>query len=388
MKLRLAFALVGFVVLSPHLWAQGNFVYTNNDELGANTVSAFAVGKDGTLSEVQGSPFSTGGEGGGLKVGRLFASNRIRVTSTFLYASNAWTNDVSGFSIDPETGTLTAVPGSPFPTGGQGGWGVSLAITPDGRLLYAGNNGSSDITVFSIGLDGELTPIGDRVPAGDTVNGMTVAPSGRWLAVALTYEGPHGSVAMFSIDPKTGDLTAIKGSPFPVREPGGPGGWAAGVEINCASDALFVGEAALTTTVDVLAIDAQTGALTPIEGSPFMPSIGRNSNVPLLTPDDSFLFVSNQLSNSVTVFSVGEKHDLTLVPGSPFDTGGKSGGPSGMATNQEGIFLNTTKFFPDGVAVFGVPSDGVLKPVPGSPFPTSRRARLFSLAAYPSKTCK
>jgi hypothetical protein len=47
--------------------AQGNFVYTD-DNNSPNTVSAFTVAADGSLTLIPGSPFSTGGNGGGSDV--------------------------------------------------------------------------------------------------------------------------------------------------------------------------------------------------------------------------------------------------------------------------------------------------------------------------------
>src|SRR5215468_3297313 len=95
--------------------AQGTFVYTNN-ELFTNSVSAFSVAANGALTPVPGSPFLTGGIG----FGGLFASNGITtaIVKNFLYAANGGSDNVSAFSVDPATGVLTAVPGSPFPTGG------------------------------------------------------------------------------------------------------------------------------------------------------------------------------------------------------------------------------------------------------------------------------
>ena len=297
-----------------------------------NSVSAFAVGKDGSLTEVPGSPFLTGGRAGDNLRPRAYASNRIRVSNNLLYASNALSNDVTGFVIDAETGSLTPVPGSPFATGGSSGFGMSLALTPDGRFLYAGHGGfggSNNLRVFGIGPEGELATVGDLVPAGEGVNGMMVTPDGRWLAVALSLEGPHGALAMFGIDPETGELALAKGSPFPFEWAVEPDGRPAGVDINCASDTLFVGEGSLfgTTSVHVLNLDPKTGALTPIKGSPFTPGVGENSNVVLLSPDGFLLFVSNQESNSVTVFSVEEGGTLNLIPGSPFPGGGAGACP-------------------------------------------------------------
>ncbi len=392
MKLRLLCSLIVLGVCAANVWAQNQFVYTNNDPLPnalPNSVTGFSMDESGVLTQVPGSPFLTGGLGGG---GGFFASSRVVRVGNFLYASNSVSNDVSGFSIDPDTGNLTPLPDSPFPTGGVTGDGFSLAATPDGQFLYAAQDYSATIRTFGIDPgDGHLTPVGDLLPVGADIsaNGLKVSPDGRWLALSLTRVLPHGQVAMFSIDAETGAPTPVPGSPFPVRDPGGTEGRAAGVDINCASDTLFVAEATIgTTIVDVLRIDPDSGALAPIEGSPFTPGVGANSNVALLSPDDSLLFVSNQGSNSVTVLSVASDGSLTLVSGSPFDAGGGNV-PSGMATDPTGAFLYVTKVNHPGVDVFSVDSSGELTAVPGSPFLTGLpdHSALLSLTAVPGKTC-
>jgi len=103
-----------------------------------NTISAFVTEKIGALTDLPGSPYLTGGRGGG---GGFIASNRIVRVGNYFYASNSNTNNVSGFFIDAELGMLEPVPGSPFPTGGSSGSGFSLAVTPDGRFLYAARVG-------------------------------------------------------------------------------------------------------------------------------------------------------------------------------------------------------------------------------------------------------
>src|SRR5215831_15142134 len=88
-------------------WAQGTFVYTNNDRV-PNSISAFSVAANGALAPLPGSPFLTGGNGAS---GGFFASARITtaVVKDFLYAGNSGTNTVSGLAINPATGVLAAV---------------------------------------------------------------------------------------------------------------------------------------------------------------------------------------------------------------------------------------------------------------------------------------
>ena len=141
----------------------------------------------------------------------------------------------------------------------------------------------------------------DPVSTFNQPDGIKVTPDGSFLAVVLPNEGPHGSVAMFSMG-SDGSLTSIQ----PPRPFGRPSGNATGIDVTCDSGTVTVAEASGgTTLVDVFTLDPDTGLLTPVDGSPFNPPAGLNSNVPLLSVDDKFLFVSNQASNSITVLNVG-----------------------------------------------------------------------------------
>ncbi len=333
--------------------------YINNNRLGINTVSAFSVDVNGLLTPITGSPFVTGGSGIG---SGFFAANRLTtsVAGNFLFVANEQSNNISVFSINSVTGVLTLVPGSPFATGGTAGAGISLGVTPDNRFLFASSSGSLNVTVFSIAPNGALTSIpGSPFAVGADPDGIKVSPDGRFLSVALFGVD---AVGMFAIAPN-GALTPVPGSPFPAAGSGA----VAGVDINCASNLLFGGEANFGgTNVDVFGIGSN-GALTPIPGSPFnTPSIGSNSNVVVLSPADAHLFVSNQASNTITVFNVAANGGLSLVPGSPFaNTGGNQ--PQMMATNQAGTLLYVSNGNGT-VSVFRMGVDGTLTRVPGSPF--------------------
>jgi 6-phosphogluconolactonase len=144
----------------------------------------------------------------------------------------------------------------------------------------------------------------------------------------------------------------------------------------------------LPTIVDGYHIGSD-GTLTPVTGSPFMPGVGINSNVVVLSPDDKTLFVSNQFSHSVTAFHVAQDGSLSLVPGSPFFLRA-SGFAVGMATSQDGKFLYVVNNSPPMVAVFQVGGNGTLTEVAGSPFPTGVSSffnNLLALTAFPPKSC-
>ncbi len=380
--LRPLFLLSVLALFTANLCAQGDYVYTNNNVGGPNTVSGYSVAANGSLTPVAGSPFATGGMGEG---GGFFASGRITVCAVgnFLYVSNSGSNNVSGFSIDPGTGVITPVVGSPFPTGGiSGGLGISLAATPDGSFLIAGHGGSQNLRVFAKNPDGSLTPVGPLVPAGGLVDGMKVTPDGSFLAVVLPDVGPHGAVRIFRID-SAGGLTPM-GGPQTLRDPGAPDGVVTGVDVACDGITVAFGEATFgTTVVDVAILDHSTGVLTPIPGSPFGDNPGSsNSNVPLFAVSDDWLYVSNQFSSSVTVLWAD---DFSL-----FGFFGAGGGadqlPAGMATDQLGTHLYAAKFT-NFITVWNIDGGGNLTLAPGSPVNTGQPPGLLALTAFPPKSC-
>jgi len=353
-----------------------SFVYTNNNLNGPNSVTAFSVAANGTLTNI--GSFATGGSGAG---GGLVASNRARTCTmgNRLYAANDGGNSVSGFDINPFTGFLSLVPGSPFATGGIGrNFGISLDCVPNGKFLIAANGGSDNITVFSIAANGALTPVaGSPFAAGGIrPDGIKVAPNGQFLAVALISSD---AIDMFSIA-ANGALTPAPGSPFPSPAPEP----VAGVEINCASTFLYATQAISGgTNVDVFSI-APNGALTLVQTSN-NPGVGSNSNAGVLSPDDQFLFVTNQYSNSVTAFNVAANGTLSLVAGSPF--GGPGGLPSGIATNAAGTFLFTANFDTSTVTSFSIASNGALTFVGNFGTGQPGLSGLESLAVFPGKSC-
>lgn len=83
----------------------------------------------------------------------------------FAYVTNSVSGNVSAFVIDPTTGALTPVPGSPFPSGAEP---LSAAADPSGRFLYVSNGMSNDVWAYTINAtSGVLTPLpGSPFPAG------------------------------------------------------------------------------------------------------------------------------------------------------------------------------------------------------------------------------
>src|SRR5262249_18767995 len=71
-----------------------------------------------------------------------------------------------------------------------------------------------------------------------------------------------------------------------------------------------------SNNVSAFVIDASSGALGAINGSPFATRGGGPS---FLAASSSFLFVSDQTTNDVAAFAIANNGVLTAVPGSPFN---------------------------------------------------------------------
>src|SRR5260370_27849722 len=176
MKAPLSILTISLLAISTvGLHAQQNkYVYTN-DDTPANAVSAFLVdATTGALSGIQ--TLSTGGSGAG---GGAYAANRIAVSGNHLYASNDASGNISAFSIDPNSGFLTAI-GSPFSAGAA--WAdISLAASPDGKLLFAGLASNNTVAVLNIAADGSLSLASSTaLPASPAA--VKVSGDGHYLA--------------------------------------------------------------------------------------------------------------------------------------------------------------------------------------------------------------
>jgi 6-phosphogluconolactonase len=168
------------------------------------------------------------------------------------FVANDFSNQVSAFSVEPATGNLTLAPGSPYAVGDNP---QGLTVDPTGRFLYVNNVFGDTISAFSIDLQtSALTPIG-TFAAGDAP--QAIASSRRFLfATNLGLDtGGHYSVSVFAIDPSSGALTPVPGSPFPYA-----GGAPFSMALTPEGRFLYVSGG------PGFAVDRGTGALTPLAG--------------------------------------------------------------------------------------------------------------------------
>jgi 6-phosphogluconolactonase (cycloisomerase 2 family) len=132
----------------------------------------------------------------------------------FVYVSNSSDGSVAGYSLNLTSGVLTALTGSPFTAGfGAGAVTGAIAIDPTGRFMYVSDTQNSQLVALSINpTTGALTAItGSPFTTDSAPFAVTVDPSGHFVYVGNTA---LGTISMFTADPETGALTAVGGSPL------------------------------------------------------------------------------------------------------------------------------------------------------------------------------
>ena len=142
------------------------------------------------------------------------------------------------------------------------------------------------------------------------------------------------------------------------------------------------------SSITAYKLNANTGALTPLTGSPFV-----GVNVPnglAIAPNSHFLAASNVNGPSASVFRVDpDNGSITPVAGSPFPTPG-GGFPLQALFHPSGKFLyaGMQVCSTSNVWAFSVDaSTGALSPVPGAPFPGQTSIAgggVNSIALHPS----
>jgi 6-phosphogluconolactonase len=188
-------------------------------EPSGNALYEYAIGAGGVLSQV-GSPVT---------LPFLPENLAIDGLGKYLYVSNSvggcCTNQINGYKINSDN-SLTLVPGSPFTSNGLD---LNYALVqmqgdPTGKFMIGTtsciNNCDPNIYVLSIGASGAIAAVpGSPFPTTNSPTFVTVQPgSTGTLVYSFTVNGSAvgGQVEGFTLNPSSGALTAVSGSPFAV----------------------------------------------------------------------------------------------------------------------------------------------------------------------------
>ena len=173
---------------------------------GSNDISAFAVTKGtGALTPVVGSPFAAGGNPHSLVLTPF--PGYWDYGGAFLYTANfdGSSSTISGFSVSTCCGRLTALSGSPVAVPAGNYIGTDL----NGQYLYVTTG--SGVIGYKLATGMPVALAGFPVTSGTNAYSVTVDPSNQFF-----YVGNDGSATIsgYKLDAATGELAAIPGSPF------------------------------------------------------------------------------------------------------------------------------------------------------------------------------
>lgn len=280
----------------------GRFVFVPNR--GAATVSVFAIGTTGALTEISGSPFSTGGSD-------LYEAE-VHPNGRFLYVSDAGNSTILAFSIAAD-GALTSLGSAPAAFDPR-----HLFMDPKGRFLYSSDQGEGGVVDgFAIKSDGTLTPIsGTPFGSFNCPRSGRVDDSGKFLLVA---DRCTDLVHVFSIDQTTGGLTEVLNDGSPGF-PSGDGAFGV-LEFPIGSITYVAVNGKNDGSISVYTFDTTTGKLTPVSGSPFT-SLGLSSPHWMALASSTLAYAVDQSNENIVGMTLDANGKPTAIPGSPFSGGG------------------------------------------------------------------
>jgi 6-phosphogluconolactonase len=271
-------------------------------------------------------------------------------TSRFLYAAIPAASQILVYREDPNSGVLTALSASPYTAGPAV---QALAIHPSKKFLYAANSGSSDVSLFTIDATGAPTEVTPRTPVGTTPTLMMMDTAGAFLYVGSS--GGNGSISAFSIDASSGALTAVAGSPFLL------GLVPLNMELAPSGSVLYV-----TGSPDIVeAFTVSAGVL----GASVSTTTGSGPYGLTIDPAGAHLYTANTLDNSVSEFTVNAGGVLTQVAGSPI--GQTYLAPLSLLVDNSGKYLFVADEGSSNLGAYAIGSDGSLTLLTNSPFTTA-----------------
>jgi 6-phosphogluconolactonase (cycloisomerase 2 family) len=346
----------------------------------------------------------------------LLAAGTLFAQAGFLYVLNdvdGGPNLLYGYRVNEADGSLTALPGFPMTTGGNGSQNLMsqrVCFDASHARLYVVNGGSNTLSAYTVNMDnGALTPLPFSpltLPAGPAQpvkrwawSAVAVHPAGSPLVIVrdqLDIAVQPGQLASFVITATT--VTPAAGNPFYA------GDYVFPYALAYSRDGRYVyaGGNRNTPLFGGYQVDEATGALTALPGSPFQSdgawplayavdiqnrlmlysyqdeSIGQSevytfsSGVPTAVSaspfasglDDGifgiihpagFYIVADRVGSRVGVFQIsgtGADTTLTAVPGSPFVSGGWA--PTALALNTAGTFLYAANTGDRNITTFAV----------------------------------
>jgi 6-phosphogluconolactonase len=271
---------------------------------------------------------------------------------------------------------LTALPSSPFPDTGLRP--PSITFDPSGQYTFVSNSGSQNVSVFSVNpATGQLSPIGTPISAGTAPGDLITDATGAHLYVE---DGLANVLYAYGIA-DDGTLSPFSPPTFPsAYSPSYPALSPNGRFLYLPSFDAFPQGGATTSTVTVYSINPATGALAQIIGSPFVTGIDAGSIA--IDPSGNFAYVPNGFPNIITGYSLNSATGFMSPLPATFPAGEDPSIMIFVKTNQSCVATScAANFYQISGTISGLTGTGlVLQDNAGNALPISAGATSFAFA--------
>ena len=202
----------------------------------------------------------------------------IHSSGNFMYLPHDLTGGIEGYTVDTSTGAVHIMPGSPFATGSSGA--SEIVIDPTGNYLYELEVDTSDYrytaSLHALRIDpnsGALAPVaGSPFALPSALYALPITHPGGGFVYAISYTN---QLTAFAVQPGTGALMQVPGSPYTVSSRSSNSGAAPAFDPRGKFIYFDVGATGSSRrTVYGYAIDQGSGALSAIAGNPFGADFG------------------------------------------------------------------------------------------------------------------
>jgi len=313
----------GGMIVAP---SNANYLYAiDNEDSG---VDAYSVASDGALSLVSGSPFAMPASISPLPD---ISGLAVNPAGTAVYAIDGGASSIAEFQVNTTTGVMTPVSNGFAPVPGLAASSPEQAVVdPSGQFLYVtdsylpGSSMPAGISAMTIdpasGNLGQAVSSPFSLPSNSQPIDIVTDPSGNFVYAALSNApAAGGAIAGFTRNSTTGNLTQISGSPFASTS----SAYTQTYSMVVHPSGKFLYAMNLNGgTVSAFTIDAGTGALTPITGSPFPPQKDQYGGIvtqgPIaVEPAGAYLYVGCNFPG-MAIYQINQSTGaLTIASGSP-----------------------------------------------------------------------
>jgi 6-phosphogluconolactonase len=286
-------------------------------------------------------------------------TTNCNTTGGLFYVANSDITKPGVAALSISSSGLSQLTGSPYAVSILP---ISLAVDPQNRFLYVGDQSGAGIFLYTIGSTGALTLANNNSAVATAIipQSMQVDSTGAWLIAA---EAGVNTVQIFAIGsdgtlttPTTGgvlNLATATGTPSSLF-------------ITPSNNIVYV--TLQTGGVEILTFDATAGALSDV--GHLATRGGQNADIGVTSdPATKYLFITETGSaNGVRAFTIGTNGALANGKVYATGTGTSAAGPSAVLVDKTGAYVYVANRTTNNISGFTISNTGVLTAITGSPF--------------------